>query len=62
MTAMANPTDPIEEEAERVFADPQVRARIERFHRDREAGALRTVSTRDAMRRLGLDPDALPEE
>ena len=59
---MANPIDPIEEEAERVFADPKVRARIEQFHRDREAGTLRTVSTRDAMRRLGLDPDALPEE
>ena len=44
---------------ERVFADPTVRARIEEFHRQRAAGQLRTFSTREAIERLGLDPDVL---
>ena len=52
---------PVEEEAKRIFADPRVRERIEQFHGDRDAGALRTVSTDDAMRRLGLNPDSLDE-
>jgi hypothetical protein len=54
-----NPVDPLEEEAERVFADPAIRARIEEFHRQRAAGRLRTFSTREAIERLGLDPDLL---
>ncbi len=63
MDAMATnpvePVDPLEEEARRVFADPSVRARIEEFHRQRAAGKLRTFTTREAIERLGLDPDLL---
>jgi len=58
-TNPVEPTDPLEEEAKRVFADPAVRARIEEFHRQRAAGKLKSYSTREAIERLGLDPDLL---
>lgn len=60
MTAMAETTDPIEEEAERVFADAETRARIEAFHARAEAGGpVRGVSHNEARRIVGLPP--LPE-
>ena len=58
-TNPVEPVDPLEEEANRVFADPAVRARIEEFHRQRAAGTLKSHSTREAIERLGLDPDLL---
>lgn len=62
MVAMTTPpVDPVEEEAQRAFADPEVQASIEDFHRQLEAGSLRTYSTREAIERLGLDPSILDD-
>jgi hypothetical protein len=63
MVAVAtNPVDPVEEEAARAFADPDVQASIEEFHRQLEAGTLRTHTTREAIERLGLDPSILNDD
>lgn len=56
-----NPVDPIEEEAAAAFADPDVQASIDEFHAELAAGTLRTYSTREAIDRLGLDPDLLAD-
>ena len=57
-----NPVDPVEEEARRAFADPEVQASIEEFHRQLKAGTLRAYSTREAIERLGLDPSILTDD
>jgi|AmaraimetFIIA100_FD_contig_31_3673161_length_254_multi_6_in_0_out_0_1 hypothetical protein len=57
-----NPVDPVEEEAARAFADPEVQASIEEFHRQLKAGTLRTHTTREAIERLGLDPSILNDD
>jgi hypothetical protein len=63
MIAVAtNPVDPVEEEAARAFADPEVQASIEEFHRQLKAGTLRTYSTREAIERLGLDPSIFDDD
>jgi hypothetical protein len=52
-----HPIDPIEQEAEKAFADPEVRARIEAYVRRRRAGRpAPRVDAEEVRRRFGLPP------
>jgi hypothetical protein len=48
--------DPIDEEVERLLADPEIRARLEDFEERFKRGELKTIPHAEVRRRLGLDP------
>ena len=55
--AMTDPAhDPVDDDVERIFADPEVVASLEEFERDLNQGDLKVVSDDDARRRLGMPP------
>ena len=59
MTAPHAPDrDPIDEEVERVLADPAIRARLEDFERRLAEGRLGPgIPTSEVRRRLGMPPE-----
>jgi hypothetical protein len=48
--------DPLDEEVERLLADPQIRGRLEDFEARLNRGELTTIPHAEVRRRLGLDP------
>jgi hypothetical protein len=59
MTTMAftEPTpDPVDEDVERILADPDVLASLDEFDRDLERGDLKVVSDDEARRAVGVPP------
>jgi hypothetical protein len=58
-----NPVDPVEEEAEYIFSDSEIRASIEEYLLQENEGTLSTGYTTEEIRqRLGLDPSPLTGE
>jgi hypothetical protein len=55
--ALVDPTpDPVDEDVERILADPDILASLEEFDRDLERGDLKVVADDEARRAVGVPP------